>query len=210
MSAPAPAEKGRPGATLVLRVDGARALDVQYKARQIIERINAYFGYAAVAELRIVQAPMRQLPPARPPRPRGGRAADARGRPHRRSGLARRAGQARRRRQEPAAAVRCRSCQRCSRRFALFGAEPMLSARGWTSGERRKRRASRRNVRGANRRDRSTDHAVAPPRIAAARHPEARGAVPSPLPSPPPGACRSPALAQRKKAAGPPRSQSRS
>ena len=29
-----------------LRVEPARALDVQYKARQIIERINAYFGYA--------------------------------------------------------------------------------------------------------------------------------------------------------------------
>jgi hypothetical protein len=50
--------KGRPGATLVLRVDPARALDIQYNARQIIERINAYFGYAAVAELRILQAPV--------------------------------------------------------------------------------------------------------------------------------------------------------
>jgi hypothetical protein len=60
----------RDGATLVLRVDGARALDVQYNARQIIERINAFFGYAAVAELRIVQAPVgraaRQSGYARP------------------------------------------------------------------------------------------------------------------------------------------------
>jgi hypothetical protein len=52
------AAKGRPGATLVLRVDGGRSLDVQHNARQIVERINAYFGYAAVAELRIVQAPI--------------------------------------------------------------------------------------------------------------------------------------------------------
>ena len=37
-----------------------QALDMQYKRRQIIERINAYFGYAAVAELRIVQAPCRR------------------------------------------------------------------------------------------------------------------------------------------------------
>ena len=60
------AEKGRSGATLLLRVDGARALDVQYKARQVIERINAYFGYAAIAELRIVQAPVEpRLPPLR-------------------------------------------------------------------------------------------------------------------------------------------------
>jgi hypothetical protein len=50
--------KGRPGATLVLRTDGSQALAVQYGSRQIIERINAYFGYAAVAELRIVQAPV--------------------------------------------------------------------------------------------------------------------------------------------------------
>lgn len=56
--------KTRQGATLVLRVDGARALDVQYKARQIIERINAYFGYAAVAQLRIVQAPIGAAPAA--------------------------------------------------------------------------------------------------------------------------------------------------
>jgi hypothetical protein len=54
----AEAAKGRPGATLVLRVDGGRSLDVQHNARQIVERINAYFGYAAVAELRIVQAPI--------------------------------------------------------------------------------------------------------------------------------------------------------
>ena len=64
------AGKGRPGATLVLRVDGGRSLDVQHNARQIIERINAYFGYAAVAELRIVQAPVgaddRFARPARP------------------------------------------------------------------------------------------------------------------------------------------------
>ena len=62
--------EGRPGATLVLRVEPARALDVQYKSRQLIERINAYFGYRAVAELRLVQgavaragAPARPLPP---------------------------------------------------------------------------------------------------------------------------------------------------
>ena len=48
----------RQGATLLLRVDAARGLDVQFRARQIIERINGYFGYAAVAELRILQAPI--------------------------------------------------------------------------------------------------------------------------------------------------------
>lgn len=48
----------RPGATLVLRVDGPRAIELQHKAQQIIERINASFGYRAVAELRFVQAPL--------------------------------------------------------------------------------------------------------------------------------------------------------
>jgi len=59
---------GRRGATLVLRVDGGRGLDVQHKARQIIERINAHFGYAAVATLRLVQGPIGAKPvPPRPP-----------------------------------------------------------------------------------------------------------------------------------------------
>ena len=50
--------QGRPGATLVLRVDGSRAIELQHKAHQIIERINATFGYRAVAELRFIQAPL--------------------------------------------------------------------------------------------------------------------------------------------------------
>jgi hypothetical protein len=49
---------GRPGATLIIRVEPARALDAQYKGQLIIERINGHFGYRAVAELRILQAPL--------------------------------------------------------------------------------------------------------------------------------------------------------
>jgi len=52
----------RPGATLVLRVDGPRAIELQHKAHQLIERINASFGYRAVAELRFVQAPLGGAP----------------------------------------------------------------------------------------------------------------------------------------------------
>lgn len=59
--------EGRPGATLVLNVDPARALDAEYRSRQIVERINAYFGYRAVAELRIVQAPLGEFARARLP-----------------------------------------------------------------------------------------------------------------------------------------------
>lgn len=48
-------ERGRPGATLTLRVDPAGALEVQYRTSQIVERINGYFGYRAVTDLRLVQ-----------------------------------------------------------------------------------------------------------------------------------------------------------
>ena len=51
-------EPGRSGATLMLRVEPARALDIQYKSRLLIDRINAYFGYRAVAEIRLIQAPL--------------------------------------------------------------------------------------------------------------------------------------------------------
>lgn len=59
----------RHGATLVLRVDGPRAIEVQHAAPQLIERVNTYFGYAAVAQLRIIQAPVRRRASARQPRP---------------------------------------------------------------------------------------------------------------------------------------------
>ncbi|MBX9926828.1 MAG: DciA family protein [Hyphomicrobiaceae bacterium] len=45
----------RGGATLIVRVEPAVALDVQYQTALILERINAYFGYRAVLDLRIVQ-----------------------------------------------------------------------------------------------------------------------------------------------------------
>ena len=46
------------GAILVLRVDGPRAIEVQHRAEQILERVNIYFGYRAVAQMRIFQAPV--------------------------------------------------------------------------------------------------------------------------------------------------------
>lgn len=54
----APENDPRAGATLVIRVDGPAAIEVQHKAPQIIDRINTYFGYRAVTDLRIVQAPV--------------------------------------------------------------------------------------------------------------------------------------------------------
>lgn len=46
------------GATLVLRVEPARALDAEYRSAEIIDRINRYFGYRAIAALRLIQAPL--------------------------------------------------------------------------------------------------------------------------------------------------------
>ena len=59
------AAMSRTGATLMLRVEPARALDVQYKTAQIIDRINAYFGYLAVTEIRLSQAPLAPKPQPR-------------------------------------------------------------------------------------------------------------------------------------------------
>ena len=46
------------GAILVLKVDGPRAIEVQHRAEQILERVNIYFGYRAIAQLRFLQAPV--------------------------------------------------------------------------------------------------------------------------------------------------------
>jgi hypothetical protein len=48
----------------VLKVDPARALDAQYACAQIIDRINAYFGYRAICEIRLIQAPVLPEPAA--------------------------------------------------------------------------------------------------------------------------------------------------
>lgn len=46
------------GAVLVLKVDGPRAIELQHRAEQILERVNSYFGYRAIAQLRFLQAPL--------------------------------------------------------------------------------------------------------------------------------------------------------
>jgi hypothetical protein len=66
---------GQPAATLVLRVEGPRAIELQHRLPQLIERINSYFGFRAVAQIRLYQAPLEQprdnrQPPAKvAPRP---------------------------------------------------------------------------------------------------------------------------------------------
>jgi hypothetical protein len=55
--------------TLVLRVEGPTAVEIQHLSRVILERVNRFFGWQAVAELRLRQAPLsrafeRKRPPA--------------------------------------------------------------------------------------------------------------------------------------------------
>ncbi len=59
---PVAGAEGRPGATLILKVDPARALDIEYKRVQILERINSYFGYRAVAEIKLTQGVITASP----------------------------------------------------------------------------------------------------------------------------------------------------
>ncbi len=65
--------KGHYGATLMLGVEGHRALDVEYQSAEILEKINQFFGYRAITNLRIIQiSPERhnrhesKIPPAQP------------------------------------------------------------------------------------------------------------------------------------------------
>jgi len=45
------------GATLVIACDPAFALEISYRTQDIVDRINRYFGYRAIAQLRVVQVP---------------------------------------------------------------------------------------------------------------------------------------------------------
>jgi len=51
-------------ATLVLRVEGPIAIEIQHSAPQLIERINAFFGYPAIGKISIVQGSLPRRPMA--------------------------------------------------------------------------------------------------------------------------------------------------
>lgn len=46
----------RDGGTLFLEVAGAASVEVHHVSRQLIERINAFYGYAAIAKIKVVAA----------------------------------------------------------------------------------------------------------------------------------------------------------
>ncbi len=61
----------RRGGTLLVQAGGAAAMEVQHAAPQIVERVNTYFGFPAVRQLRLLQMPLRAAaPPPAPPRRR--------------------------------------------------------------------------------------------------------------------------------------------
>ena len=57
------------GAILMLRVEGPRAIEVQHRSGKILERVNTYFGYRAITEMRILQAPVARAEPPSPAPP---------------------------------------------------------------------------------------------------------------------------------------------
>jgi len=59
-------------ATLVLRVEGPMALEIQHKSDVILERVNRFLGWSAVGRLALRQAPLsrrERTPSPRPPDP---------------------------------------------------------------------------------------------------------------------------------------------
>ena len=61
-------EQGFEPAVLTVRCEGSRALLLQHEAPTVVERINAVFGFPAVARLKIVQKPIHRPTIVRPPR----------------------------------------------------------------------------------------------------------------------------------------------
>ncbi|HZQ14254.1 MAG TPA: DciA family protein [Pseudolabrys sp.] len=59
-------------ATLVLRVEGPAAIEIQHLSAVILERVNRFFGWQAIGRLALRQAPLRRQtkpPPPAPPDP---------------------------------------------------------------------------------------------------------------------------------------------
>lgn len=55
-------------ATLVLRVEGPMALEIQHMSAVILERVNRFFGWQAIGRLTLRQAPLRRRDKPAPPK----------------------------------------------------------------------------------------------------------------------------------------------
>ncbi len=63
-------EEAAEPATLVLRVEGPAAVEIQHLSAVILERVNRFFGWQAIGRIALRQAPLRRrAPPAPPPPP---------------------------------------------------------------------------------------------------------------------------------------------
>lgn len=56
-------------ATLVLRVEGPAAIEIQHLSSVILERVNQFFGWRAIGRLALRQAPLRRRTPTTAPPP---------------------------------------------------------------------------------------------------------------------------------------------
>jgi hypothetical protein len=54
-------------ATLVLRVEGPMALEIQHASDAILQRVNRFFGWNAIGRLALRQAPLSRRKQPRPP-----------------------------------------------------------------------------------------------------------------------------------------------
>jgi hypothetical protein len=61
-------EPPEPG-TLVLRVEGPAALEIQHLSAVILERVNRFFGWQAIGRIALRQAPLHRREPPTPPPP---------------------------------------------------------------------------------------------------------------------------------------------
>jgi hypothetical protein len=59
-------EMPEPG-ILVLRVEGPTAIEIQHQIKVILERVNRFFGWQAVGDLRLRQAPLSRQTKAKLP-----------------------------------------------------------------------------------------------------------------------------------------------
>lgn len=60
-------EAQKRGGTLVIRAAPGRALELQYEASRILARINSFFGYGAIAGIKVMQAQALPQRPGKPP-----------------------------------------------------------------------------------------------------------------------------------------------
>src|SRR5262249_14078163 len=56
-------------ATLVLRVEGPAALEVQHLSAVILDRVNRFFGWQAIGRIALRQAPLKHRERLTPPAP---------------------------------------------------------------------------------------------------------------------------------------------